>query len=75
MSWLPVRPDLDQLRRQARELHRAALAGDAGALRRSNAVVPRQQPARARTLTGPLSPVPIRRPPPWPSPGQRLPRR
>jgi hypothetical protein len=34
MSRLPVRPDLDQLRRQARELHRAALAGDVGALRR-----------------------------------------
>ena len=34
MSQLPVRPDLDQLRRQARELHRAALAGDVGALRR-----------------------------------------
>jgi hypothetical protein len=34
MSQLPARPDLDQLRRQARELHRAALAGDAGALRR-----------------------------------------
>jgi Family of unknown function (DUF5990)/Domain of unknown function (DUF5655) len=34
MSRLPARPDLDQLRRQARELHRAALAGDAGALRR-----------------------------------------
>jgi Family of unknown function (DUF5990)/Domain of unknown function (DUF5655) len=34
MSRLPVRPDLDQLRRQARELHRAALAGDADALRR-----------------------------------------
>ena len=34
MSQLPVHPDLDQLRRQARELHRAALGGDAGALRR-----------------------------------------
>ena len=34
MSQLPARPDLDQLRRQARELHRAALAGDADALRR-----------------------------------------
>jgi hypothetical protein len=33
MSQLPARPDLDQLRRQARELHRAALAGDADALR------------------------------------------
>jgi hypothetical protein len=34
MSRLPARPDLDQLRRQARELHRVALAGDASALRR-----------------------------------------
>jgi hypothetical protein len=34
MSQLPARPDLDQLRRQARELHRAARGGDAGALRR-----------------------------------------
>jgi uncharacterized protein DUF5990/uncharacterized protein DUF5655 len=34
MSQLPDRPDADQLRRQARELHRAAAAGDAGALRR-----------------------------------------
>jgi hypothetical protein len=34
MSQLPARPDLDQLRRQAREMRRAALAGDAGALRR-----------------------------------------
>ena len=33
MSQLPARPDLDQLHRQARELHRAALAGDADALR------------------------------------------
>jgi uncharacterized protein len=34
MSQLPARPGLDQLRRQARELYRAALGGDAGALRR-----------------------------------------
>ena len=32
MSQLPGRPDADQLRRQARELHRAAVGGDAGAL-------------------------------------------
>jgi Family of unknown function (DUF5990)/Domain of unknown function (DUF5655) len=32
MSELPGRPDLDQLRRQARELHRAALGGDDRAL-------------------------------------------
>ncbi len=34
MPQLPGRPDLDQLRRQARELHRAAQGGDADALRR-----------------------------------------
>jgi len=34
VSQLPARPDLDQLRHQARELHRAALAGEARALRR-----------------------------------------
>jgi Family of unknown function (DUF5990) len=34
MPQLPDRPDIDQLRRQARELHRAAQAGDAAALRR-----------------------------------------
>jgi hypothetical protein len=34
MPQLPARPDLDQLRRQARELHRAARGDDAGALRR-----------------------------------------
>ena len=34
MSQLPDRPDADQLRRQARELHRAAADGDAGALGR-----------------------------------------
>ena len=38
MSELPVRPDLDQLRRQARELLRAAGASDAEALRRIHAV-------------------------------------
>jgi hypothetical protein len=34
MSQLPDRPDTDQLRRQARELHRAATGGDARALGR-----------------------------------------
>jgi hypothetical protein len=34
MPQLPGRPDADQLRRQARELHRAAQGGDADALRR-----------------------------------------
>jgi hypothetical protein len=38
MSQLPDRPDADQLRRQARELHRGALKGDARALRRLRAV-------------------------------------
>jgi hypothetical protein len=38
MSQLPSRPDLDQLRRQARELHRAAVAGDAGSLQRLHLV-------------------------------------
>src|SRR5260221_4216718 len=34
MSQLPGHPDLDQLRRQARELHRAAEVGDARAVER-----------------------------------------
>jgi len=34
MRQLPERPDLDQLRRQAKELHRAAVAGDLTARRR-----------------------------------------
>ena len=34
MPQLPDHPDLAQLRRQARELHRAAAGGDAGAIRR-----------------------------------------
>jgi hypothetical protein len=38
MSELPGRPQLDQLRRQARELLRAAADGDAEALRRIQAV-------------------------------------
>jgi hypothetical protein len=37
MRELPDRPDLDQLRRQARALHRAAAAGDGTALRRLQA--------------------------------------
>ena len=41
MPQLPDRPDLDQLRRQARELHRAAAQGDAPALERVHAVSPR----------------------------------
>jgi Family of unknown function (DUF5990)/Domain of unknown function (DUF5655) len=38
LAQLPDRPDIDQLRRQARELQRAALDDDAGALRRLRAV-------------------------------------
>ena len=39
LAQLPDRPDIDQLRRQARELQRAAaLDGDAGARRRLRAV-------------------------------------
>ena len=38
MSDLPGRPDLDQLRRQARELLRAADAGDEDAIRRIRAI-------------------------------------
>jgi hypothetical protein len=40
MPQLPDHPDLAQLRRQARELHRAAVDGDAGALRRVRQVYP-----------------------------------
>src|SRR5690348_4725830 len=42
MSALPGRPDLDQLRRQARELLRAAAANDEEALRRIRAVSEKQ---------------------------------
>lgn len=42
MSALPGRPDLDQLRRQARELLRAAAASDEEALRRIRAVSEKQ---------------------------------
>ena len=38
MPELPEHPDLDQLRRQARELHRAAQAGNSAALSRLRAV-------------------------------------
>lgn len=41
MPELPTRPDLDQLRRQAKELLRAARAGDPAALARMSAVSPR----------------------------------
>ena len=38
MPTLPANPNLDQLRRQAKELVRAARAGDRGALERIGAV-------------------------------------
>ena len=38
MATLPAHPDLDQLRRQAKELRRAATAGDGPALARIRAV-------------------------------------
>ncbi len=38
MPQLPDRPDIDQLRRQARDLQRAAQDGDVAALRRLRAV-------------------------------------
>ena len=41
MSGLPDRPDLDQLRRQARELLRAAVDGEPHAAGRLRAVSPR----------------------------------
>ncbi|HEY7014623.1 MAG TPA: DUF5990 family protein [Streptosporangiaceae bacterium] len=41
MPQLPDHPNLDQLRRQARELHRAAAHGDTPALDRLHAVSPR----------------------------------
>src|SRR4051812_31012096 len=40
MAYLPARPDLGQLRRQAKELLRAARAGDLEALARIRAVSP-----------------------------------
>jgi uncharacterized protein len=41
MAYLPARPDLDQLRRQAKDLLRAARDGDPDALARIHAVSPR----------------------------------
>jgi hypothetical protein len=38
MAYLPARPDLDQLRHQAKDLLRAAQRGDSGAVARINAV-------------------------------------
>ena len=44
MSGLPVRPDLERLRREARALQRACLAGDAEALRRLSNALPAAEP-------------------------------
>lgn len=46
---LPDRPDLDQLRRQAKELRDAARAGDTGALERIAAHFPGGDPAKLAT--------------------------
>lgn len=48
MRELPDRPNLEQLRHQARALHRAATAGDADALRRLKVVSPRPTLAAAQ---------------------------
>ena len=48
MAKLPVRPDLAQLRRQAKELHRAAVAGEREGLRRLQAVSARPTLAAAQ---------------------------
>jgi hypothetical protein len=49
--WLPERPDLDQLRRQAKELLRAARSGDSSAVDRMQAVLA-LRPGVAPTLSG-----------------------
>ncbi len=41
MRELPDQPDLNQLRRQARELHRAAARGEGAASERVHAISPR----------------------------------
>lgn len=48
MATLPARPDLDQLRRQAKELHRAANEGDAESVRRLRSVSHRTNLAAAQ---------------------------
>lgn len=45
---LPVRPDLDQLRHQARDLHRAILRGDPDAISELREHSPRVDPANAK---------------------------
>lgn len=65
MSVLPDHPDLDQARRQAKELLRRAQAGDAGALARLAAVsapstLAGAQLALARELGQPSWAAPVR---------------
>ena len=48
MTGLPRRPDLAQLRRQAKELHRAAVAGEREGVRRLGAVSDRTTLAAAQ---------------------------
>ncbi|HKX29722.1 MAG TPA: hypothetical protein VJ302_18675 [Blastocatellia bacterium] len=49
---LPARPSLTQLRKQAKELRRAYLAGDEAAINRLSAVIPRlADPDRSRGVT------------------------
>src|SRR5689334_12235241 len=48
MHELPERPDLDQLRRQARELQRAAAGGDSDARERLDRVSPQSTLTAAR---------------------------
>src|ERR1700734_726820 len=48
MSQLPDRPDLDQLRRQAREVHRAAQSGETTSQRRLHAVSDKVTPSTAQ---------------------------
>ena len=55
MPDLPQRADIDQLRRQARELLRAAVAGEPEALARLRAVPGRSLPSLPRSSPSPVS--------------------
>jgi hypothetical protein len=55
VSTLPARPDLERLRREAKALQRACLAGDAEAVRRIAIALPDAEPralplAKAQTV-------------------------
>jgi ankyrin repeat protein len=52
---LPPRPDLDQLRRRAKELRDAARSGDPAALARVNAAAPRATPATVKLAAAQLA--------------------